>query len=309
MNFNNLLYFKTIVEQGQISKAARVLHMSQPPLSQRLKDLEAELGVTLIERSGRNWAVTTEGKALYQRALHVLDLVNTIPEEIHASRHGVEGRATIGCTTLSFSLLAAFIPRLHRLHPGIATRLLIDDSTILEHKLAEHAVDFCVTIAAGAEPGLLVVPLPPTRSALVIPPPLASEGLATAARTGGCADIAELHEKPLILFRRFDGTGTYTRTMEIFREHDIAPRIVLDSPDSRVLLNMLEQGLEAIALVPESEIPAGMRERFPVCALPDCFPRISPCLARVKDRYLPRAARTAWTALLEFVGLADPDGI
>lgn len=305
MNFNNLLYFKTIVEQGQISRAARALHMSQPPLSQRLKELEAELGTTLIERSGRNWAVTSEGKALYQRALHILDLVNTIPDEIRTARRGVEGLVTIGCTTLSLSLLTEFIPRLNRLHPGISIRLLLDDSTILEHKLVEHAIDFCITIAAHAESGLHIVPLQPTRSVLVVPPSLSTDALVRASREGQAVDIAELHEKPIIIFRRFDGSGTYTKTMELFQEHGITPRIVLDSPDSRVLLNMLEQSLETIALVPDSEVPARIRETFLLCALPDSFPKITPCLAQVQNRYLPRAARTAWKELRAFVCQRD----
>ena len=50
MNLKRLLYFKTIVEQGQISRAARVLHISQPPLSKRLKELEDELDVRSEER-------------------------------------------------------------------------------------------------------------------------------------------------------------------------------------------------------------------------------------------------------------------
>lgn len=313
MNFTKLLYFKTIVEQGQISRAARVLHMSQPPLSQRLKELEGELGATLIERSGANWAITSQGRALYQRALEILDLVNGIPEEIQASRLGVEGLVTIGCTTLSLSLVAEFIPLLHKRHPRISTRLLVDDSTVLNHKLLEHAIDFCVTITPSMETRLHIVPLRPTRAILVVPPSLATAPFLKAAEEGAELDIREIHAKPLVIFRRFDGGGTYVKTMDIFHEHGVEPRIVLDSPDGRLLLDMLEQGLEAMAMVPGSEIPARFRDRFTLCNLPDFFPKILPCLAQVKNRYLPRASSTAWEELCAFVhrpaqdpGMAGP---
>jgi DNA-binding transcriptional LysR family regulator len=306
MNFTKLLYFKTIVEQGQISRAARVLHMSQPPLSQRLKELEEELDVTLIERSGANWAVTSEGKALYQRALDILDLVNGIPDEIQASRLGVEGLVTIGCTTLSITLLTEFILHLNKLHPRVRTRLLIDDSTVLKHKLLEHAIDFCVTILPYTETRLHLAPLKPTPSMLVVPPSMAEPPFTKASTPGAELDIRELHDKPLVIFRRFDGGGTYMKTMDFFHEYEVKPRIIMDSPDGRILLDMLEQGLEAMAMVPGSEIPEHIRKNFVLCNLPDFFPKVHPCLARVDNRYLPRASRTAWKELCAFVSRTDP---
>ena len=49
MDMKQMLYFKTIVEEGTISKAAKHLHMAQPPLSMQLKQLEEELGVQLLK--------------------------------------------------------------------------------------------------------------------------------------------------------------------------------------------------------------------------------------------------------------------
>ena len=59
MEIRQLIYFKTIVEQGTISKAAQVLHMAQPPLSMQLKQLEDELETQLIERGHRQITLTT----------------------------------------------------------------------------------------------------------------------------------------------------------------------------------------------------------------------------------------------------------
>lgn len=50
MNIKRLRYFCTVVECGSVSKAAQILHLSQPPLSKRLQELEAETGVPLLAR-------------------------------------------------------------------------------------------------------------------------------------------------------------------------------------------------------------------------------------------------------------------
>ena len=82
MDLKRLEYFCAIVEKGQISKAAEALHISQPPLSMRLKELEEELDVQLIYREGKAWQVTPEGEALYQRAQFILSYVAGLEKDI-----------------------------------------------------------------------------------------------------------------------------------------------------------------------------------------------------------------------------------
>ena len=65
MDLKQLLYFKTVVEEGTISAAAKKLNLSQPPLSQQIKQLESELGVTLMERGARKITLNEAGRVLY----------------------------------------------------------------------------------------------------------------------------------------------------------------------------------------------------------------------------------------------------
>ena len=76
MDIRQLHYLATIVEEGKISLAAKRLHMAQPPLSQQLKLLETELGITLFERHTRKLIITNEGKLLYKRAKQILELTS-----------------------------------------------------------------------------------------------------------------------------------------------------------------------------------------------------------------------------------------
>ncbi len=81
MDVKRLRYFCTIVEQGQISRAARVLHISQPPLSQRLKELEDELGTPLIIREDGQWQITEAGKILYEKANSILSDLDNLSDK------------------------------------------------------------------------------------------------------------------------------------------------------------------------------------------------------------------------------------
>ena len=67
MELRQLSYFTTIVNEGNISQAAKKLNISQPPLSHQMKLLEAELGVTLFERGSRRIRLTPAGKTFYDR--------------------------------------------------------------------------------------------------------------------------------------------------------------------------------------------------------------------------------------------------
>ena len=82
MTLKQLVYFLKITETGNLTKAAQILHMSQPPLSYQLKLLEDELGVELFVRDARNMHITNEGIYLQDKATQILSLLNKTADEI-----------------------------------------------------------------------------------------------------------------------------------------------------------------------------------------------------------------------------------
>ncbi len=96
MDIRQLKYFMAIVEEGQISRAAKRLHMAQPPLSLQLKILEENLGVQLIERNTKSLRLTEAGHALYQRAEQIIGLVDSTTKEIREFDQGLRGTLGIG---------------------------------------------------------------------------------------------------------------------------------------------------------------------------------------------------------------------
>ena len=107
MDVRQLKYFMAIAEEGQISRAAKRLHISQPPLSLQLKLLEEKLGVQLIERDTRSMKLTQAGHMLYQRAEQILGMIDTASKEVREYHGGVHGMLSIGSPpALEKSLLA-----------------------------------------------------------------------------------------------------------------------------------------------------------------------------------------------------------
>lgn len=102
MDIRQMKYFKTIVEEGMISKAAKKLHMAQPPLSMQLKQLEEELSVILLKRGNKQVELTEAGNRFYKRCLQILDLTEITKNELKQSYQDV---LRIGITSSNSGLI------------------------------------------------------------------------------------------------------------------------------------------------------------------------------------------------------------
>ena len=105
MELRQLSYFTTIVNEGNISQAAKKLNISQPPLSHQMKLLEAELGVTLFERGSRRIRLTPAGKTFYDRALAILDLSQAARTELTAQKQEIQGIVRLGIISSAVIIL------------------------------------------------------------------------------------------------------------------------------------------------------------------------------------------------------------
>lgn len=95
MEFRELKYFIAVAREGNISKAAESLFITQPSLSRQIQILESKLGVKLFKRSNRNTTLTEKGKLLYQYALEIIDLVDKTERHIKENE-SITGEVVIG---------------------------------------------------------------------------------------------------------------------------------------------------------------------------------------------------------------------
>ena len=100
MEIRVLKYFLTVVREQSITRAAEVLHITQPTLSRQLAQMEDEIGVRLFERGSRKITLTNEGLLLRRRAEEILQLVDKTEKELIVQDEQIEGKITLGCGEL-----------------------------------------------------------------------------------------------------------------------------------------------------------------------------------------------------------------
>ena len=250
MDLKRMRYFCTIVEQGQISRAARVLNMAQPPLSQRLRELEDEFGYPLFTREGRALHITDAGQLFYQRARDILRAVDDARDDVIrvAAQSGPALRIGLSPTCKSFWI--AHYQDLRAAFPDHLIGLVVGDSSTLEHLLQVGKLDLALMQPPLHAENFVTHRLATCPSVAVSPSGMLPKKLRSLS-------LRELARHPLLLLRRSVGVGSYERLLQSFHEAGLSANIALYSSDVDVLLELFKQGLKAIAVVPESETGAG----------------------------------------------------
>ena len=142
MEFRTLHYFLTVAHERNITRAAEKLHMAQPPLTRQIKQLEAELGVTLFHRGGRQLRLTEEGRFLQQQGAEVLQLLEKTTQQL--KQMGPEEHGTLSlCTTeaTGATLLSRLIAAFHETSPHIRFEILSGSGTENRDRLEKNLVD------------------------------------------------------------------------------------------------------------------------------------------------------------------------
>ena len=164
MDIRILRYFLAVADEGNITRAAERLHVSQPALSTQLAALENELGHRLFERSTRGIALTDKGLALKQRAGDLVDLAERVESEIKASdTDEIAGTVSIGAgETPAFRFVARAANELHRKNPKLCFSVSSGNGEDIVTHLREGTFDLGVLIGPGRYDGFDYLTLPYT---------------------------------------------------------------------------------------------------------------------------------------------------
>lgn len=155
MDLRTLRYFVAVAEEQHFGRAATRLHMSQPPLSRAIRQLETDLGVVLMDRSARGVTLTQAGAALLDEARALLDQVERARARV---------KAAAGATTLAVGILGdgsdqgatRLAAAYRRRHPGVEVHVRETDLTDPTCGLRAGAVDVALTRAPFDDTGLTV---------------------------------------------------------------------------------------------------------------------------------------------------------
>ena len=147
MDLRQIRYFLTVAEERNITRAAERLHLSQPPLSRALMDLEEELGCALIIRGKRHVTLTPEGLALKRRGEQILALADIAKTEISDVKKGLSGTLYLGHVDSNGpSLAAEWISSFKKEYPNVTYNLWCGTVDDLTYRMKSGLLELAITM-------------------------------------------------------------------------------------------------------------------------------------------------------------------
>ena len=142
MEIRVLKYFLTVVREESITKAAEVLHITQPTLSRQLAQLEEEIGVKLFDRGTRKIKPTNEGMLLRRRAEEILQLVDKTEQELVEQEEQIEGKISIGSgETAAVQILSNLIKAFSEKYPRVTFDLFTATADLVKEQMDKGLID------------------------------------------------------------------------------------------------------------------------------------------------------------------------
>lgn len=198
MNLKSLAYFVTVAEELNISRAAKKLNMSQPPLSAQIKNLEYDLKTELFIRGKRQLTLTEAGQLLYKRAKEIINIADRAEEEILSMSGGLTGTISLGLVEgMAPDIVADWFSGFIKKYPKATFRITDGNTDDILEKLLSGIINLAVITA-------------PYNQALLHSVPVSKEGLCVlmnknhplAKSKKDTVNIADIAKEPLIVPRR-----------------------------------------------------------------------------------------------------------
>lgn len=246
MELRHLRYFVAVAEECHFGRAAERLHIAQPPLSQQIKQLEAELGVTLLTRSTRKVELTPAGVGYLEHARQILAAVEHAGVEAARTAAGEVGRLAIGFTgSATYELLPTLARTLDEEFPDLQLDLRGEMLTPMQvTALREHTLDIAFLRPPVRDPGLDVRVLRKEPLIAVLPAahPLADK---TSVR------LAELKHDRFITYPSQHRSVVYEAVIDACEHAGFIPTHTLEVTETSTLVVFVAAGV-GVALVPAS---------------------------------------------------------
>lgn len=189
MELRVLRYFLVVAREENITKSAKLLHITQPTLSRQLMQLEEEFGVALFRRSKHSVHLTEEGMLLRRRAQELVELADKTTQEMTCQDEVISGRIAIGCgETINLTYVASCMADFRRAYPGVEFSVYTGIADDVKERIEQGVLDFGIVIAPVDISKYSFIPLPEKDPWVAIMPkdhPLAAKTRITPADLEG----------------------------------------------------------------------------------------------------------------------------
>ncbi len=278
----HLRYFAAVADELNFSRAARRLHMAQPPLSAAIRQLERELGVELFTRTSREVKLTEAGRAFLPGAQRTLAEADRAVQEARRAAEGEVGQLRVAYSwSVRFETLPALGRALRASRPSVDLLAQEMWNARMAPALASGSIDVAISLCPEIAADLEIEPI--RREPLVVLM-VADHPRARA----GSISLSSLADEAFILFARDLAPRLYDVFMAIYRRAGFEPRLRDESFHSGWDFGILAD-LGVVALAPAS-VAQGLPETVVALALSDSSDTLETCLVSRSDSRSPTVA-------------------
>lgn len=265
VEIRHLRSFVAVAEERHFGRAAERLHIAQPPLSQQIKQLEAALGVTLLERTTRRVDLTDAGRLMLDRSRQLLTDLVSLEQDVREVGRGATGILRVGFVgSATYRLMPAIVRAAREAMPGVRLQITGEKITpALEDALLENRLDVAVLRPPVRDAGLALTPVEAGRLLLAVP-----AGHPLAAGEGPVA-LSDLVDEDFVSYPRDSALTAIVQ--EAARRVGFRPRLVQRAGETSTVMAFVAAGL-GVAVVPDDVrrpgLAAGVAFR-PLADMPD----------------------------------------
>ena len=244
MELRQLTYFIAVAEERHFGRAAKRLHIAQPPLSQQIRQFEEQLGVKLFDRTTRRVDLTAAGALMLERGRNILNDVEALQADVYQVGQGATGVLHVGFSGAStYSVMPRIVRAAGTAYPGLTLDLHGEMLTpAMERGLLEHTLDAAILRPPVSSPEIdfRIINREPLVVALPAHSPLASDRPLS---------MVELTEQRFVTYP--PESVMYRMTADLCREAGFQHRVSQMAQETSTILSFVAAG-GGVALMPAS---------------------------------------------------------
>jgi len=244
MELRHLRYFVAVAEEENVTRAAARLHVSQPPLSRQIRDLEEELGLQLFERKPQSLKLTNAGQIFLNEARAVLDRANEALRVAATLAGRINTEIHVGyAPSPTIEILPRALQRFDAENNGVRIRLHDLSTEEMIHGLKDKSLDLALTIrpSGSMAAGILFEPIRSYAACLALPP---AHPLSTVPKI----TLRQVAAEPLVVYSKEEYPEYHAWIAKLFGKQRLSPSITEEHDSSTSLIASVEAG-RGVALV------------------------------------------------------------
>jgi DNA-binding transcriptional LysR family regulator len=248
MELRHLRYFIAVAEELHFGRAAQVLGISQPPLSQQIQALEHEVGARLFERTNRRVELSEAGRLFLHEARLVLAQVDKAADVARRAQQGELGELKIGFTSSApfNSSIPQAIFAFRQAFPAVHLNLQEMSSAVVAESLVDESIQVGLMRPLPLPDSLSVVELMREPLVAVLN---AGHPLVQGSECG--LHLAQLADEPFVFFPRSYGSGLYAQLLNLARDAGFSPHFAQEAREAMTIIGLVAAGL-GVSVLPAS---------------------------------------------------------